>query len=261
MRLAANLTWLYAHLPLAERFDAAARDGFEAIEVLLPYDETPAWYAAAARQAGLQWALFNTPLGEGPGRLGWAGVPGAEAQFDEAFTRTLAVADATGCRRIHLMAGHVGEHDPAHCHATFANNIERVLPQAQAQGLTLCLEPLNRSDAPGYLYHLPAHALAIVRQFDTPALQLQFDYYHCVKEGLDPRTEVQRAAGRIGHAQIAGAPDRYEPDLAQDHLREGLALLHASGYEGYLGCEYRPRALPADGMGWAAQPRRDGWFT
>ncbi len=260
MQLAANLTWLYAHLPLAERFDAAARDGFQAIEVLLPYDATPAWYAGAARQAGLQWALFNTPIGEGPGRLGWAAVPGAEAQFDEAFARALDVAEATGCRRIHLMAGHVGDHDPAVCHATFLGNIERVLPQAQAQGLTLNLEALNRSDMPGYLVHLPEQALAIVRHFDTPTLQLQFDYYHCVKEGLDVRTEVQRAAGRIGHAQIAGAPDRYEPDLAQDRLREGLALLHASGYDGYLGCEYRPRALPAEGMGWAGQPRRDGWF-
>lgn len=260
MQLAANLTWLYAHLPLAERFDAAARDGFAAIEVLLPYDATPAWYAAAARQAGLQWALFNTPIGEGQGRLGWAAVPGAEAQFDEAFARSLAVAEATGCRSIHLMAGHVGDHAPATCHNTFLSNLERVLPQAQAHGLTLCLEALNRSDMPGYLYHLPEQALAIVRQFDTPTLQLQFDFYHCVKEGLDPRAEVQRAAGRIGHAQIAGAPDRYEPDLAQDHLREGLVLLHASGYDGYLGCEYRPRALPAEGLGWASQPRQEGWL-
>ena len=260
MQLAANLTWLYAHLPLAERFDAAARDGFAAIEVLLPYDATPAWYAAAARQAGLQWALFNTPIGEGPGRLGWAAVPGAEAQFDEAFARALAVADATGCRSIHLMAGHVGDHVAATCHNTFLSNLERVLPQAQAHGLTLCLEALNRSDMPGYLYHLPEQALAIVRQFDTPTLQMQFDFYHCVKEGLDPRTEVQRAAGRIGHAQIAGAPDRYEPDLAQDHLREGLVLLDASGYDGYLGCEYKPRALPAEGLGWVKPLRQEGWL-
>lgn len=260
MRLAANLTWLYAHLPLAERFDAAARDGFEAVEVLLPYDATPAWYAAAARQAGLQWALFNTPVGEGPGRLGWAAVPGAEAEFAQVFARALAVADATGCRSIHVMAGHVAAHDPAACQATLLANLEHALREAEPRGLTLCLEALNRQDMPGYHYHLPEQTLAIVQHFDTPSLQLQLDFYHCVKEGLDPRAVVQRAAGRIGHAQIAGAPDRYEPDLAQHHLLDGLALLHASGYDGYLGCEYRPRALPAAGLGWAAPAREQGWI-
>lgn len=260
MQLAANLTWLYAHLPLAERFEAAARDGFQAIEVLLPYDQPPAWYASAARQAGLQWALFNTPIGDGAGRLGWAAIPGAEVQFDAAFARALAVADATGCRSIHLMAGHVAAHDPAACHATLLANLERALRGAQTHGLTLCLEALNRADMPGYLYHLPEQALAIVQHFDTPALRLQFDFYHCVKEGLDPSAEVQRATGAIGHAQIAGSPDRYEPDLAQHQLYEGLALLHTSGYDGFLGCEYRPRGLPADGLAWMAQPRAEGWL-
>lgn len=261
MQLAANLTWLYAHLPLAERFDAAARDGFEAIEVLLPYDQTPAWYANAARQAGLRWALFNTPIGDGAGQLGWAAVPGAQAQFDAAFARALAVAETTACRNIHLMAGHVGAHDRAACHATLLANLERALRSAQAHGLTLCLEALNRTDMPGYLYHLPEQALAIVQHFDTPSLRLQFDFYHCVKEGLDPSTEIQRAAGHIGHAQIAGSPARDEPDLAQHGLSEGLALLYASGYTGFLGCEYRPRGLPAAGLGWAAPARAQGWIA
>ncbi len=261
MQLAANLTWLYAHEPLARRFAAAAQDGFTAVEVLLPYDQPARWYADALRDNGLQLALFNTPIRDGAGRLGLAAVPGAQQQFRADFGRALEVAEATGGKAIHVMAGHVADHDPAACHATLLDNLADILPLAEAHGVRLSLEALNRADMPGYCYHLPAQALAIVRHFDSPWLRLQFDFYHCVKEGLDVRAEVKRAAGWIGHAQIAGAPDRYEPDLAQDHLLQGLEDLHQSGYDGWLGCEYRPRALPAQGLTWCAEPRRHRWLA
>ena len=261
MQLAANLTWLYAHLPLAQRFDAAAQDGFSAVEILLPYDEPAAWYAHALRASGLQLALFNTPVSEGAGRLGLAAVPGAQQQFRSDFAQALDLAQATGGRCLHVMAGHVAEHAWADCGDTLLDNLDHALPLAQAQGVQLSLEALNRSDMPGYFYHLPEQALAIVRHFNSPWLRLQFDFYHCVKEGLDVRAEVKLAAGWVGHAQIAGAPDRYEPDLTQDHLLQGLRQLHQSGYDGWLGCEYRPRSLPAAGLPWCDVPRLEGWLA
>ena len=259
MKLAANLTWLYAAEPLVEkRFEAAARDGFEGVEVLLPYDHTPAWYADQVKLSGVTLALINTPVGEGAASRGLGAVPGAERAFEAAFDRAMAVALATGCKGIHVMAGQVVGMEAEACRATFLRNLEHALRLAEPHGICLSLEALNRTDMGGYFYWLPSQAIDIVRSFDSPLLRLQFDYYHCVMEGLDARAEVAAAAPYIGHAQIAGVPGRYEPDLAQDHLLEAVQMLQASGYNGWLGAEHRPRTTAAEGLAWAEPLRKLG---
>lgn len=259
LQLAANLDWLYGALPLAQRFAAAAADGFTAVEILLPYELSPEAYAAALRDHGLQLVLHNTPLRpDSPGRLGWAAIPGAQAEFREAFDRARAVAEATGSRRIHVMAGDCRGHAQADCLDTLRGNLRHALAAAEADGLTLLLEALNRADMAGYCYHLPAQALAVVREFDTPCLRLQFDYYHCAKESLDLVAEQEAARDWIGHVQIAGAPDRYEPDLARDDLGAAVRALPGTGYRSWLGCEYRPRGTPADGLAWCTPLRAEG---
>lgn len=259
LQLAANLDWLYGALPLKQRFAAAAADGFQAVEILLPYDQTPARYAAALREHGLQLALHNTPLlPNSPGRLGWAAIPGAHDEFREAFGRARAVAEATGSRRIHVMAGDTSAFAHDDCLDTFRSNLRHALAAAEADGLTLELEALNRADMPGYFYYLPEQALAIVREFNSPRLRLQFDYYHCAKEGLDLLKEQNLARDWIGHVQIAGAPDRYEPDLARDGLLDAVRALPGTGYNSWIGCEYRPRGTPAEGLAWAAPLRAEG---
>jgi len=259
MKLAANLSWLYADEPRVERrFEAAVRDGFEAVEVLLPYNQSPDWYGGVVRRSGVVLALINTPVGEGAAFRGYAAVPGAEKEFSSAFDLALAVALATGCRCIHVMAGHVESFDAAQSRATLLGNLEHALRRAEPHGIRLTLEALNRTDMGGYFYWLPAQAIEIVRNFDSPLLRLQFDFYHCVMEGLDPRNEVDAAAPWIGYAQIAGVPGRYEPNLGQDHLLEAVQRLHASGYNGWLGCEHRPRTTAAEGLGWCALLRGSG---
>ena len=259
LELAANLDWLYGALPLEARFAAAAADGFRAVEILLPYEREPAWYAAALRGHGLQQVLHNTPIRkDSPGRLGWAAVPGAQAEFEQAFAQARAVAEATGSRRIHVMAGYCEGHDAGECQRTLRQNLRHALAAAEADGLTLTLEPLNRADMPGYLYHRPAQVIEILREFDHPRLRLQFDYYHCAKEGLDLGAELAQARDWIGHVQIAGAPDRYEPDLSQGGLLQAVRDLPATGYRSWIGCEYRPRGTPAEGLSWCEPLRAEG---
>ena len=122
MQLAANLSWLYRDLDWGARFEAAARDGFRAAEILLPYEHPPQWYAERLRDAGLALVLINTPIAPGAGRLGWAALPGAQAEFRAALDRARAVAQATGCPALHVMAGHVAEHAAADCDATLRRN-------------------------------------------------------------------------------------------------------------------------------------------
>lgn len=258
MRLSANLSWLYQDLDWPERFGAAVADGFAGAEVLLPYDRPPAWYAAQLRSAGLELTLFNTPVGTGLGWLGWAALPGAAREFAQAFNQARAVADATGCRRIHVMAGDVRGHAAEAWQAALAHSLEQAVRTAEAEGLTLTLEALNREDAAGYAYHHPGQVLQFLRQFDTPALRLQFDYYHCVREALDPLEQVRAAAPWIGYVQIAhahahaGTHGRTEPDLARHGMLGAVTALPGLGYDGWLGCEYRPRASVAQGLHWCA---------
>ena len=256
MQLSANLSWLYRHLDWSERFEAAAADGFQGAEILLPYDQPPAWYARQLQAAKLELTLINTPIGEGQGRLGWAAIPGAQIQFREAFDRARAVAQATGCGRIHVMAGDVSGLAHEASQAALHSNLEYALALAEADDLVLTLEALNRSDMAGYFYHLPEQAIAVLTHFNAPRLRLQFDYYHCVKESLDVPSSVAACAPWIGYVQIAGAQGRHEPDLNQHGLLAGVAALPSLGYDAWLGCEYQPRALPSDGLVWC-QPLRD----
>jgi hydroxypyruvate isomerase len=256
MKLAANLSWMYRDLPWADRFDAAARDGFQGVEILLPYDEPPDWYAHRLCAHGLQLVLLNTPVTPGAGRLGLAAIPGATDEFRHDFERARAIARATGCRRIHVMAGDITGRDAAECREALLRNLEYALEVARHDGIVLTLEALNRADMPGYFYHLPSQVMAILRYFDSPQLRLQFDFYHCVKEALDPRGEVQVAAPWIGHVQIAGAEGRHEPDLSRDGLLDAVAALPALGYDSWLGCEYQPRSSAAAGLAWCEPLRR-----
>ncbi len=256
MQLAANLSWLYRHLDWSERFQAAARDGFQGVEILLPYDHPPAWYAQCLRDAELTLTLINTPVGQDQGRLGWAAIPGAQALFQQTFDSARAVAHASGCRRIHVMAGDTSGLPPDACMAALRHNLDYALALADSDDLILTLEALNRTDMPGYLYHLPEQVVAVLRLFDSPRLRLQFDYYHGIKEQLDMPASVAACGPWIGHVQIAGANGRYEPDLNQHGLLEAVAALPGLGYDSWLGCEYQPRTLPADNLAWC-QPLRD----
>ena len=258
MQLAANLSWMYPDLDWARRFEAAARDGFAAVEILLPYDEPADWYAQRLRANGLELALLNTPVSPGTGKLGLAAIPGAEDEFRRCLARARSVAQATGCRRIHVMAGYVAGLDRSACSAVLLSNLGLALELAARDDLVLTLEALNRTDMPGYFYHLPAQAIEIARHFDSPHLRVQFDFFHCDRESLDLQEEVRAAAPWIGHVQIAGAPGRHEPDLSQSGLLEAVAALPGLGYDSWIGCEYRPLTTAAKGLSWCEPLRRRG---
>lgn len=258
MQLAANLSWLYRHLDWSERFQAAAHDGFRGVEILLPYDYPPAWYAHYLREAELTLVLINTPIGQDQGSLGWAAIPGAQKQFQQSFDSARAVAQATGCRRIHMMAGYTQDLPHDACISTMQHNLDYALALADRDDLVLTLEALNRSDMPGYFYHQPEQAINILRSYNSPRLRLQFDYYHCMKEQLDILASVAACGPWIGHVQIAGVDGRHEPDLSQHSLLEGVSALPVMGYNSWLGCEYQPRTVPADNLIWCQPLRNQG---
>lgn len=271
-RFAANLSMLYTDLPFLDRFEAAARDGFEGVEYLFPYAFSASEIAARLQAHGLQQVLFNTPPGGtdaaaidaawAAGDRGTACVPGREAEFREGVRLALDYAQALGCPRIHLMAGLLpaGVAREA-ARATYEQNLAWAAEQAAQLGRDVLIEPINTRDIPGFFLNRQDEAHAIVTEVGAPNLKVQMDLYHCqIVEG-DVAMKIRHylPTGRVGHIQIAGVPERHEPDVGELHYPYLLAVLdevaQTSGWSGWVGCEYRPRrgAEPGGttaGLGW-----------
>ncbi|AVP57680.1 2-oxo-tetronate isomerase [Pulveribacter suum] len=254
-RFAANLSMLYAEHDFLDRFAAAARDGFAGVEYLFPY----AWPAPAIAERlaahGLTQVLFNAPPGDwAAGERGLACLPGREAEFQHGIELALQYARQLGCERVHVMAGiaPAGAAREA-LHECYVQRLRWAAQRAAAQGVRLLIEPINGRDMPGYFVQRQAQAHALVQEIAAANVQVQLDLYHLqIMEG-DVAMALRRdlPTGRVGHLQIAGVPERGEPDqgeLSGPYLFGVIDELAAScGWGGWVGCEYRPRDASAGG--------------
>jgi hydroxypyruvate isomerase len=262
-RFAANLSFLYPDLSFLDRFEAAAGDGFSGVECLFPYDTTAAEVRALAQAHGLQVVLINAPPGDWvAGERGLASLAGRERDFRESIERALHYAVAVAAPRVHVLAGLLP--DGSDRNAAIARYEERLhwaAGQGAQAGIELTIEPINPWDMPGYLLQRQDEAHAIVERVGAPNLKVQMDLYHCARVEGDVVAQVRRhlSTGRVGHFQIAGVPDRHEPDEGSLDWRGALAAIdeiaRATGWGGWVGCEYRPRrgAVPGGtraGLGW-----------
>lgn len=258
-RFAANLSMLYNDVDFLDRFAAAARDGFKAVEYLFPYAYTPEQLAALLRQHGLQQVLFNAPPGDwDAGERGIACLPGREAEFREGIARAITYAQALQCPRIHVMAGLVPQDvDPATVRATYVANVRYAAEQAAAHGIQILLEPINGRDMPGFFLSRQNQAHALVAEIGATNVKVQMDLYHCqiVEGDLAMKIRQYLPTGNVGHFQIAGVPERHEPDVGELNYPYLFQLLDTLGYDGWIGCEYKPARGTAphatrDGLGW-----------
>ena len=278
-RFAANLSLLYTELPFLDRFEAAARDGFEAVEYLFPYAFDLAELLARLKANGLQQVLFNAPPGgtDAPGidaawaagARGTASVPGREAEFRAGVELALRYADALYCPRIHCMAGLLSESaagadQESAARSVYVSNLRWAATEAAKSGRTILIEPINPRDMPRFFLNRQDEAHAVVQEVGAPNLQVQMDLYHCqiVEGDVAMKLRQYLPTGRVGHLQIAGVPERHEPDVGElncAYLFEVIDEVAAQcGWQGWVGCEYRPRmgAEPGGtsrGLGWRAR--------
>jgi len=208
-RFAANLSLMYAELPFLERFAAAARDGFTAVECQFPYAFEASALAAQLAAHDLQLVLFNAPAGC------------AEAEHATLMQQLVA-------------------------------NLRWAAAQAAQCGRELLIEPINPRDMPGYVLNRQAQAHALLDAVQAPNLKVQMDLYHCqiVEGDLSTKLRQYLPTGRVGHIQIAGVPERHEPDLGELNYPHLFALIDALGWDGWIGCEYRPAGDTSQGLGW-----------
>lgn len=251
-KFAANLSLMYNEYEFLDRFAAAARDGFTAVEFLFPYGFIAGEIKARLRDSELTQVLFNCPPGDwAAGERGIASLPGREEEFKRSIERALGYAQVLGNTRLHVMAGllQYGQDRGRHLEV-YLHNLAYAAQQAAAHGVTVLIEPINTRDMPGYLLNTQEEAHAICREVGAPNLKVQFDLYHCqIVEG-DVAMTMRRDIAGIGHMQIAGVPERNEPDTGELHYPYLFGLMDELGYDGWVGCEYRPKAGTSEGLGW-----------
>lgn len=251
-RFAANLTMMFTEHAFLDRFAAAAKAGFEAVECLAPYGERAEDVRDALEAAGLTFALFNTPPGDWEaGERGSAALSGASGRFLEDLERALEYAALLKPANIHVMAG-IAQGPGAR--ARYIEALAHAADRAPDQGFVI--EPINHRDMPGYHLSRSDEARGVIAEVARPNLRLQLDLYHTqIMEG-DLTRRVEALAPLIAHVQIAGVPERHEPDQGESRLEHLLATLGRVGYDGWIGCEYRPAGRTEDGLGWLSPYRR-----
>ncbi len=254
-KFAANLSMLFPELPFLDRFEAAAQAGFKAVEFLFPYEHEAQDIRQRLDRFGLRQVLFNLPPGDwSKGERGLSILPERADEFAAGLDKALAYATALDCPQLHMMAGIVPK-ELLHSEAvrTYVSNLRDAAAKAKTMGVRLLIEPLNSRDMPGYLLATAEQARQVIEQVASDNLFLQMDLYHAQIMGGDLAERTRSHWPIIRHIQIAGVPGRHEPDVGEINYPYLFDLLDDLGYDGWIGCEYRPRADTRAGFGWARQ--------
>jgi len=256
-RFAANLTMMYTEHSFLDRFAAAACDGFKAVEYLSPYEHPAAMLAALLQQHGLRQVLINSPSGDwGNGERGIAALPGREQEFRDGFLRALEYANALQCPRVHSMAGIIPKGvERARAHGVYKANLSWGAEKARAAGIELLIEPIALRNIPGFFLNRQDEAHAIIAEIGAPNLKILMDLFHCQVEEGDLAIKIRKYLAdpkqtQIGHFQIAGVPERHEPDTGEVRYEYLFDLIDELGYDGWIGCEYIPAGPTSAGLVW-----------
>ena len=241
-KFAASVAMMFNEHVLLDRFGQAAKIGFKGVEIQAPYGESATDIASRVKVNKLTATLMNVPVAAGA-------IPGQEDAFREGLSRAFEYAEASGCGQLHCLAGQT---DDSRAESTFVSNLKWGAEQARPRGIRLLLEPLNTRDNPGYFLTGSTQARRIIDLVGEDNLFLQYDFYHMqIMEGSLVET-VRANIEIISHFQIGGVPGRHEPDDAQEINYPYLFdVVDELGFEGWIGCEYRPAADTIAGLAWA----------
>jgi hydroxypyruvate isomerase len=257
-KFAANLTMLFNEVPFLDRFERAAKAGFDAVEFLFPYAYPAGDIQARLKDNGLKLVLHNLPAGDwDAGERGVACLPDRVDEFREGVARAIAYAAALGVPQLNCLAGKapLGAND-ATLRQTFVGNLRYAAAQLKDAGIRLLVEPINTYDIPGFYLNRTAQALAILDEVGSDNVFVQYDIYHAQRMEGELAATLARHLARIAHVQLADNPGRNEPGTGEINYAFVFAHLDRIGYKGWVGCEYKPATTTEAGLGWLAAARR-----
>ena len=254
VKLAANLSMMFNEVDFLNRIDAAANAGFKGVEYLFPYDYPAEQIRERLDAHALKQVLFDLPAGDwGGGDRGLGCLPDRVGEFQDGVGKAVEYARALDCGLLTCLAGIPPEGtDPEAATRTLIENMRFAAPLAAAAGVKLLLEPINTRDIPGYFVSTSAQGIAILDEVRHENAWLQYDIYHMqVMEG-DLAQTIERLQDRIPHFQLADNPGRNEPGTGEINYPFLFSFIDGLGYDGWIGCEYRPAGVTEEGLGWAS---------
>jgi hydroxypyruvate isomerase len=254
-RFSANISMLFGEVGFTERFDAAARSGFSAVEIQFPYAWDKEHLARAAKRAAVEVVLINIPAGDPQkGDRGIACLPERIAEFREGVARAVDYARTLGCQQMNCLAGIAPPGaDRASLAKTYVSNLRYAAGELARAGMTLLIEPISTLAVPGFFLTSSAEAFALVDEVGADNLKVQYDLYHMYIMGDDLAATIAANCGRIGHMQFADVPGRHEPGTGEIDFPPLFDLADRVGYRGWLGAEYLPSGRTEDGLAWAKE--------
>jgi hydroxypyruvate isomerase len=254
-KLAANLTMLYTEVDFLDRFDAAAKSGFTGVEYLFPYAYPKEQLALRLQRNRLVQVLHNLPAGDwAKGERGIACLPDRVGEFQEGVGKAIDYARTLGCKQVNCLAGIApADVDPGEVRATFVSNLRFAAGELGAAGIKLLIEPINTFDIPGFFLSHTRQALDIIRDAGSGNLYLQYDIYHMQRMEGELAATIERILPRIAHIQIADNPGRHEPGTGEINYPFLFKHLDRIGYDGWIGCEYKPAADTRAGLDWISK--------
>ncbi len=255
VKLAANLSMMFNEVDMLDRFDAAANAGFKGVEYLFPYDYPAEQINEKLSKHGLEQVLFDLPAGDwDAGDRGLAALPDRVGEFQDGVGLAVEYAQALGCGLLTCLAGipPTGT-DPVKATQTLVDNMTFAAPLAASVGAKLLLEPINTRDIPGYFVNTSAQGISVLDAVGHENAWLQYDIYHMqIMEG-DLAPTIERLKDRIPHFQLADNPGRNEPGTGEINYPWLFSFIDGLGYDGWIGCEYKPAGVTEDGLGWASE--------
>ena len=251
-RFAANLNFLFTEVDFLQRFGAARKAGFGAVEFPFPYPYEHAALAAAVKEAGVEVVLFNLPPGNWEkGERGIACHPDRTAEFRDGVAQAVAYARTLKCPRVNCLAGIAPrDADPERLRATFVENLRYAAAAFAKEGVTLVMEPINPRTIPGFYLNTTKQSLDIMRAVGAANLKIQYDVFHMqIVEG-DLAKTIEANLANIGHIQFADVPDRHEPGTGEVNFDFLFDWIDRVGYPGWVGAEYVPAKGTVASLGW-----------
>ena len=248
----ANLSMMFNEVPFLERFGAAAKAGFKGVEFLFPYDFTPAQVREQLDRHHLEMVLFNMPPGDfAAGDRGTACDPARFGEFQDGVGKALEYAKVLGVKQLHVMAGLKprGLNDETMREAYLAS-LRFACAETAKHGIKVLIEAINTRDIPGFYLNTSAQALDVMHYVGAANLGFQYDIYHMqIMEG-DLAPTIEKHLAKIAHMQLADTPGRHEPGTGEINYDFLFRHIDRIGYQGWIGCEYRPAGKTEDGLGW-----------
>lgn len=251
-KFSANLTMMFNEHEFPARFAASSKAGFDAVEFLFPYDYSSSDVSKWLKENKLKNVLFNLPPGDwAAGERGISALPGREDEFRAGVAKAIEYALSLGTPQLHMMAGLIpASSDLALHRKTYLANMKFAAKELAKHNLNLLLEPINTRDMPGYFLNTQSQAHELLAECGEPNVRVQMDFYHAqIMEG-DLAMTFKKYFKDVGHIQIASVPNRNEPDDGEVNYPFIFKLLDEMEYQGWVGCEYRPKGKTEDGLAW-----------